>query len=79
MARPELNLASLNLDQVMTHHPETIDAHQSLARAVHRMMVGDFTYLPLVDRQGRPEGMVNSRDLIAHIARIATDARTYRR
>jgi 2-oxoglutarate ferredoxin oxidoreductase subunit beta len=71
LCKPELTPAELTLEDVMTHHPETIGPRQSLARAVHRMMLGDFRYLPLVDKDGRPVGIVNSRDLINHIAAIA--------
>jgi len=71
LCKPELTPLELTLEDVMTQHPETIGPRQSLARAVHRMMLGDFRYLPLVDKEGRPVGIVNSRDLIDHIAAIA--------
>jgi CBS-domain-containing membrane protein len=33
------------------------------------MIVSDLRYLPLVDKSGRPNGIVSSRDIIAYIAK----------
>jgi CBS domain-containing protein len=35
------------------------------------MVVGDLRYLPLVDKDGRPSGIIDSRDLIDHFGNLA--------
>ena len=55
----------------MTRDPETIRPAHPLAHAVHLMVVGDLRYLPLVDENGRPSGIIDSRDLIDHFGNLA--------
>ena len=57
--------------ELMTRDPETIKPDHPLAHAVHLMVVGDLRYLPLVDEDGRPSGIIDSRDLIDHFGNLA--------
>ena len=50
--------------------PETIRPDHLLAHAFHLMMTNDLRYLPLVDDDERPTGIVNSRDLIGYLATL---------
>lgn len=51
----------------MTPDPESIGDDQPLAHAIHRMIVGDYRHLPLVDEALRPMGILSSRDIIAFV------------
>jgi len=64
--------------EVMTRDPETIKPDHPLAHAVHLMVVGDLRYLPLVDEDGRPFGVIDSRDLIDHFGSLAMNWETHR-
>ena len=39
--------------------------------ASYLMVVGDLRYLPLVDEDERPSGIIGSRDLIDHFGSLA--------
>jgi CBS-domain-containing membrane protein len=53
----------------MSGAPETSKPYHPLGYAIQRMIVSDLRYLPLVDKSGRPNGIVSSRDIIAYIAK----------
>ncbi len=60
----EIDPEECAIGETMTRAPETIELESSLAQALHRMMVSDLRYLPLVDDEERPVSIVTSRDLI---------------
>ena len=69
-----LKLAGRPLDdtpvrEVMTPDPVVLRDQDSVAVAIHKMAVGGFRHIPLVDG-GRPTGIVSSGDLFRHIGRI---------
>ena len=66
----DVDPAATTLRDVMMPDPETIQADHLLAHAFHLMTVNDLRYLPLVDEQGRPTGVVSSRDLIDYLAAL---------
>jgi CBS domain-containing protein len=63
-----LDLGSCQVKDFMSDAPESGRAGHPLAYALHRMIVSDIRYLPLVDDSGRPTGIVSSRDVIAYMA-----------
>lgn len=71
VAGEDLDPADTVVREVMTRDPETVKLEHPLAHAVHLMVVGDLRYLPLVDKDGCPSGIIGSRDLINHIASLA--------
>ena len=71
MAAEDLDPANTVIREVMTPNPETIKPDHPLAHAVHLMVVGDLRYLPLVDEDGRPSGIIGLRDLIDHFGSLA--------
>jgi 2-oxoglutarate ferredoxin oxidoreductase subunit beta len=71
VAGEDLDPADTVVGEVMTRDPETVKLEHPLAHAVHLMVVGDLRYLPLVDKDGCPSGIIGSRDLINHIASLA--------
>lgn len=57
---------------IMTPNPETVTAEDSLAFAVHKMDVGGYRHVPVVD-EGRPTGALSARDLLRHIVRLCKE------
>jgi CBS domain-containing protein len=60
------------LARYMTPDPETVRPDDSLALALHKMDVGGYRHLPVVD-SGRPVGMISVRDMIRHITRLCRE------
>jgi len=58
--------------QFMTRNPEAVKATDSLAFALHKMDVGGYRHLPVVN-DGRPEGVISVRDMLRHITRLCKD------
>ena len=55
------------VEEFMSPAPESSKAEHPLAYALHRMIISDIRYLPLVDENDRPAGIISSRDVIAYI------------
>jgi CBS domain-containing protein len=53
----------------MTANPETVTATSTLAFALHKMDIGGYRHLPVMD-EGKPVGVVSVRDMLRHITRI---------
>jgi CBS domain-containing protein len=68
-------LSRLQVADCMTAAPEWSKPGYPLGYALQRMIVSDIRYLPLVDDDGRPVGIVSSRDVIAYMANRFRDAR----
>jgi CBS domain-containing protein len=62
----------LPVGQFMTPHPETVSAKDTLAFAIHKMDIGGYRHLPIVE-EGRPTGVVSVRDMLRHITRLCKD------
>ena len=56
----------------MTPNPETVTADDPLAVALHKMDLGGYRHLPVV-QVGKPVGMISVRDLMRHITRLCKD------
>lgn len=67
-------LQRLQVQECMTPLPESSKPWHPLGYALQRMVVSDIRYLPLVDADERPIGIVSSRDIIAYMARRFRDA-----
>jgi CBS domain-containing protein len=65
----------LQVADCMTAAPEWSKPGYPLGYALQRMIVSDIRYLPLVDDDGRPVGIVSSRDVIAYMANRFQDTR----
>jgi len=64
-----LDLARCVVGDFMSPAPESSKPDHPLGYALHRMIVSDIRYLPIVDSSGRPAGIVSSRDIVAYMAR----------
>jgi len=67
------DFARLPLRPVMTPNPESVGANDTLAYALHKMDVGGYRHLPVVEN-GKPVGIISVRDVIRHITRLCKDA-----
>lgn len=63
---------NLPVSRFMTPAPETINAGDSLAFALHKMDVGGYRHLPVI-KDGRPQGVISVRDLLRHIVQLCKD------
>jgi CBS domain-containing protein len=66
------NYADLPVRAFMTPNPESVSAADTLAFALHKMDVGGYRHLPVVD-EGKPVGVVSVRDMLRHITRLCRD------
>ena len=55
------------IGDVMTHDPVILRSGDPVAVAIHKMAVGGFRHVPIVDR-GQPTGVVSARDVFRHLA-----------
>jgi CBS domain-containing protein len=57
------------IEQVMTRDPVVLRYDDSIAVAIHKMAVGGFRHIPLVDG-GHAIGIVSARDLFRYILEV---------
>ena len=50
--------------EVMTVNPQGVTAEKTFGHALHLMHEGGFRHMPVLDGQGRPVGLVSSRDAL---------------
>jgi CBS domain-containing protein len=62
-------LDGVRVGDVMTADPAVLRGEDSVAVAIHKMAVGGFRHVPLVE-DGRVTGSVTAADLFRHILRI---------
>jgi CBS domain-containing protein len=58
-------------DLVMTAEPATVDADEDVAMVAVKMMRLGIRHLPVVDKAGKPVGLVSARNLVAILDRSA--------
>jgi CBS domain-containing protein len=58
--------------ELMTPNPETVGMADTLARVLHKMDVGRYRHLPVVDGE-LPIGMISVRDIVRHITRLCKE------
>jgi len=63
------HLASVTVGDVMTRDPVVLRQSDTVAVAIHKMAVGGFRHIPIVDGTG-PTGVVTARDVFRHILTI---------
>ena len=63
------NYADMPIEKFMTPKPETVTASDTLAFALHKMDVGEYRHMPIVD-DGRAVGMISVRDMLRYITRM---------
>ncbi len=61
-------LGRIPLRDVMTRDPVVLRHDDPIAVAIHKMAVGGFRHIPIVDGRSLPTGVVSARDVFRHIA-----------
>jgi CBS domain-containing protein len=54
--------------EFMTRDPVVLRHDDPIAVAIHKMAVGGFRHIPIVDGGGQPTGIVAAKDVFRHIA-----------
>jgi CBS domain-containing protein len=63
------SLAGLPVSDIMTANPESVGIHDHLAFVLHKMDVGGYRHLPIVEN-GKPVGIISVRDMLRYITRL---------
>ena len=61
------DVGSRAVREYMTHDPVILRSGDPVAVAIHKMAVGGFRHVPIVDG-GTPTGVVSARDVFRHLA-----------
>jgi CBS domain-containing protein len=69
VAGPRRDPKTLKVEEVMTPDPEYLLSDDTVAFALNRMHVGGFRHVPLIDKQGKPTGVISVKDIVSHLAR----------
>jgi CBS domain-containing protein len=62
----------LTMATFMTRHPEAVKPGDSLAFALHKMDIGGYRHMPVV-QDGVPVGVLSVRDMLRHITRLCKE------
>jgi CBS domain-containing protein len=62
-------LSAFDVRDVMTRDPVVLRPEDTLAVAIHKMAVGGFRHIPVVD-DGRPVAVIAARDVFHHLLAI---------
>lgn len=60
------DLTKIQVKSIMTANPEFLDKDAPLSFALHKMSIGKFRHVPVLDK-GKPIGVVSTRDLIEYL------------
>src|SRR5215510_2070270 len=58
---------SRRIRDLMTPDPEVLRPDDPIVYALHRMAVGGYRHVPLVDDDGRPVGMLSVKDFVHYV------------
>jgi CBS domain-containing protein len=61
------DLSTAPVEKIMTPNPECLAKDAPLSFALNKMSIGKFRHVPVVDN-GKPIGVVSTRDLIEYLA-----------
>lgn len=60
-------MADRPISEVMTVNPATLKSRDKIAYALHRMNVGGFRHVPILDDDGRLVGVISIRDILSYL------------
>lgn len=60
------DLSKCPVSKIMTPRPECLDKDAPLSFALHKMSIGKFRHVPVLDN-GKPVGVVSTRDIIEYL------------
>ncbi|MCI0339859.1 MAG: CBS domain-containing protein [Planctomycetales bacterium] len=67
VAGKPLDLVKSKVRDLMTPKPETIRAEDRMGFALNKMTVGGYRHIPVVDKAGKPTGVLTMRDVVRYI------------
>jgi CBS domain-containing protein len=67
-------LSAQPVGEFMTSKPQTLDARAKIAFALHRMGVGRYRHVPIVDEHGVPRQMISVRDVLQYLTHKLAEA-----
>lgn len=73
-ALEDLDPSRVALGKVMTSQPATLRSDDGIAHALELMSERGFRHIPLVDRSGRPTGIVAMRDIVRWLVSMFPDS-----
>ena len=53
--------------EFMTQSPTTVTLGDSIAYAMHTMDLGGYRHLPVVEADGKPQGIISIRDILGYL------------
>lgn len=65
-------LGSRPVSEFMTQNVEALDQGAKVAFAVHRMDLGSYRHIPIVDETGHPTGIISARDILRYLTERMT-------
>jgi CBS domain-containing protein len=60
-------MAGRPISEVMTVNPATLRSRDKIAFALHRMNVGGFRHIPILDDEDRLVGVISIRDILRYL------------
>ncbi len=70
VALNDIDVDATPVSQLMTPRPEAIPEASELVYALHKMAVGGYRHVPLVDEDGKPTAVVSMRDIVDYIVAL---------
>lgn len=61
------------VSEFMTESPETLELNDKIAFALHKMDVGGYRHIPILD-EGKITGIISVRDILGHLTREVLSA-----
>lgn len=61
------DLSAIPVSQMMTSNPTALKADVPIAHALHLMALHGFRHIPIVDDEGRPQGITSFRGMVQFI------------
>ncbi len=66
----DIDMDATSVSQVMTPGPETLPEESELVYALHKMTIGGYRHVPLLDASGTPVAVVSMRDIVDYIVSL---------
>ncbi|MDP6457187.1 MAG: CBS domain-containing protein [Candidatus Marinimicrobia bacterium] len=73
LAGKGLDYSKEAVNDYMTKSPNVLRSDDPITFALNRMTEGGYRHVPIVDSQGKPEGLVGILDIIRHLAVYYSD------
>jgi CBS domain-containing protein len=65
-----IDMDATSVSQLMTPGPETLPEESELVYALHKMTIGGYRHVPLLDASGTPVAVVSMRDIVDYIVSL---------